>query len=121
MIKKILGNPFFKNVAILSSGTIISQIIVVITSFFLARLYNAQDFGVLSLFTSINLILVIIFSGRYELAIGLPKLSIDGKKILSIVIVLSSIFSLFYFFLILLEKKIFHFFHNELLESPVIY
>ena len=46
MIKKILGNPFFKNVAILSSGTIISQIIVVITSFFLARLYNAQDFGV---------------------------------------------------------------------------
>lgn len=121
MIKRVLGNPFFKNVAILSSGTIISQIVVVLTSFFLARLYNAQDFGVLSLFTSVNLILVIIFTGRYELAIGLPKLSLSGKKLLLIVFFLGGAFSLFYLFLIFLEKKLFHFFHNELFLSPVIY
>lgn len=121
MIKRIFENPFFKNVAILSSGTIISQIVVVITSFFLARLYNAQDFGVLSLFTSINLILVILFTGRYELAIGLPKLSLNGRKLLSIVLFLSGAFSLFYLFLIFLEKEIFHFFHNDLFLLPIIY
>lgn len=98
------NNSFLKGVTILSSGTIISQIVVVFSSLLLARIYNVSDFGILSLFTSINTILVILFTGRYELAIGLPEKTHEAKKIITWIAVIGFLCSLLYFVALMILK-----------------
>lgn len=127
MIKFKLDNSFLKGVTILSSGTIISQFVVVVSSLLLARIYEVKDFGFLSLFTSVNAILVILFTGRYELAIGLPTKNTEAKRIITLVTFLSFIFSLFYFAILLLLKyglnfnELNYFLHNNIVFLGPLY
>lgn len=80
---KIKSNKFLKNVSILMSGTILVQIIPMVISPLLTRLYTPEDFGVYTVFTSIITFLFIISTLRYEMAIVLPK---QNKDALSLVI-----------------------------------
>ena len=82
VINRVKTNSFLQNVAILSSGTIISQLIVIATSPLLSRLYSVESFGTLSIFTSFTVFLAVLSTGRYELALGLPSGNnkASGKK-----------------------------------------
>lgn len=102
-IKKILSNTtnnsLWKGVFLLGFGTIFAQIIIVLTTPILTRLYTPSDFGVLGIYNSILAIIITVISFRYELAIPVP---VQPKKaanlfILSVMIVgiLSVIFSVF--------------------------
>jgi hypothetical protein len=70
---RILRGPFMKNVAVLASGTALAQVLTVLAYPILMRLYNPGDFGLFALFGALNMTLVAIASGRYELAIVLAK------------------------------------------------
>jgi O-antigen/teichoic acid export membrane protein len=72
-MKKLLKSDFFKSVLTLFTGTALSQVIPMLASFALARLYDDYDYGVLEFFLKIQSFLVFIATLRYDQAVPLPK------------------------------------------------
>jgi len=60
-------------VAAISSGTAVSQLLLVLSTPLLTRLYLPSDFGVFAVFNSLLSIAVVASSLRYEIAIPLPR------------------------------------------------
>lgn len=91
MIKKYLKSEFLRNVATLMTGTALAQAVPLLISPILSRIYSPDDFGVLAMFMAVTAIIGVISTGRYELAIMLPKEDKDSKSIviLSLSIVVS--------------------------------
>lgn len=77
-LKKQLKNDLITNVLILLTGSVISQLINVIISPLLSRIYNPEDFGIYTIYSSIVGIFSVIICLKYELAIVLPKKSEDA-------------------------------------------
>jgi len=69
---KFFSAEFSRNVITLMFGTILAQIIPIVVSPILTRLYDPSEFGLFSVYAGIVGILAIIVTGRYELAIMLP-------------------------------------------------
>ena len=68
-----IKSPFFRHVAILTGGTVIAQIINLIASPIIARIYRPEDLGNFSTYVSMVSILAVIACLRYETAIPLSK------------------------------------------------
>jgi O-antigen/teichoic acid export membrane protein len=88
MVKKIKAyinrSEFTKNTVTLFTGTTVAQVIPVLISPVLSRLFSPGDFGLLALYMSISGILAVIATGRYEMAIMLPKKDEDAMNILAV-------------------------------------
>ena len=70
---KLLSSRFAKNVGILAGGTSVSQLLLILASPVLTRLYTPEDFGILAIYIAIVSIIVVVSGLRYELAIPLPE------------------------------------------------
>jgi lipopolysaccharide exporter len=82
-IKKFLNrSEFLKNSLILISGTTVAQVIPVVLSPVISRLFNSEDFAVFGLFFSIAGVISGIAAGTYEFAIVLPKKDVDAKNLM---------------------------------------
>ena len=116
---------FFKQAALLASGAAIAQIISILASPILTRLYSPEDFGLLAIFLSALSITAFISTGRYELAITIPKSSKEASNLVSLSIFLSLMFSAFlYIPIIIFGKEISKYsgidgLHNWLLLLPL--
>lgn len=106
-IKGLLQNPFFKNVSILASGSIIGQLVVVLASPILTRLFSVESFGVLAVFVSVTTVLALFSTGRYELAIVLPKDSSKALKLFKLILKIATTVSLILLLFIVILKNIF--------------
>lgn len=95
-------SEFAKNVLILLSGTTISQIVPIVISPVLTRIYNPSEFGLFALFISLVTFLSIFSTGRYEVPIILPKDDSDGINLVSLSFFLASTFSFLLIFLIII-------------------
>ena len=74
IVRKLsIKSELAKNVFTLFTGTSIAQTIPLITSPILTRLYTPEAFGVFSLYVTLVSILVFVATGRYDLALMLPK------------------------------------------------
>ncbi len=73
--------PFLQNVSIMLSGSAAGQMVSILLAPILTRLYSPQQFGVLSVYTALLMILVVIASLRYELTIPLAS---DEKDALNL-------------------------------------
>lgn len=74
LINKYLPrSEFTKGVFAISSGTMAGQVIVLIVTPIITRLYSPSDYGVLAVYASVIGVIAVISSLRYELAIPLPK------------------------------------------------
>jgi len=95
IIKKYINkSEFVKNSLTLFTGTSIAQLIPLIFSPVLSRLYSPEDFGVLALYMSFASILAVFATGRYEMAIVLPKKDSDAINIFSLSVIISVILGL---------------------------
>lgn len=94
-------SEFNKSVVTLMMGTAIAQAIPIVISPILTRIYTPNDFGIFAIFVAITSILGSIASGRYELAIMLPRKDEDAINIVAlgfiIIIILSLIMLLIVF------------------------
>jgi len=109
-------SEFSRNVLTLMTGTTIAQAIPIAISPILTRIYTPEDFGVFALFMSIASILSVVATGRYELAIMLPKKDEDAINIVALSILIS-------FFVSFLSLAIVFFFNDQittLLGNPEI-
>jgi len=101
MIKGIFANKFNQNVTILLIGTVISQAIPIAISPILTRLFTPEDFGVFALYFSLSMILSVVVTGRYEMAIMLPKENEDAVLVAKLAMIISFFISLLLFLVIL--------------------
>ncbi|MBV6450546.1 MAG: hypothetical protein MHPDNHAH_01270 [Anaerolineales bacterium] len=62
-------DPFVKNILKLSAGMGVSQILIVLATPFITRLYDAAEFGAWSIFTALQAVLGSVACFRYELSI----------------------------------------------------
>jgi O-antigen/teichoic acid export membrane protein len=111
MIKKIRTyinkSELTKNTLTLVTGTSIAQILPVVISPILTRIYSPSDFGVLALFISITMIFGTIANARYELAVILPEKDEDAINIFALGLTISTILStLLLIFVIVFHSKI---------------
>lgn len=80
---------FIKNFTKLICGTAGAQVITIVTLPFLTHMYAVEDFGLQAIYVSITSMLVIIASGRYELAILLPEKDDDAFSLAILSVLLS--------------------------------
>lgn len=86
-------SEFGRNVFTLMIGTGISQVIPLVISPILTRLYAPNHFGVFSLYVAIVTVISVIATGRYELAIMLPRKDSDASNLLVLSICIAAIIS----------------------------
>ena len=100
-LPKFKLSDFSQNVVTLISGTGIAQLLPIAVSPFLTRIYNPDEFGVFAVFISFVMIFSTVTTGRYELAIVLPKLDKNALMILIISITLTVVLNSLIFLLII--------------------
>ncbi|WP_337912514.1 lipopolysaccharide biosynthesis protein [Vibrio cholerae] len=91
-----MNKSFSKNVLTLMTGTGIAQAIPIAIIPILTRIFSPEDFGLLALYAACVSILGVVATGRYEIAIMLPKDDEDARLLLQ----LSMLVALFFSFLI---------------------
>ncbi len=103
--------PFVKNVALLVSGTALSQIIVVAISPIITRLFSPSDFGAFGVYTAVVGIFVTIAALKYDQALMLPQSIEEASNILAIasmsILLTSGVFALLCYALIIYAPGIF--------------
>ena len=95
-------SEFEKNVVKLISGTAVAQIISVLISPILTRLYTPEEFGIFTIIVSIYAMLALITGGRYEVAILLPKKKSDASNLMILALTINLAFSVLTLLVILL-------------------
>jgi len=83
-IKLAPPDSFLRNLAILGSGTAIAQLIPVLSSPILTRLYTPEDFGIFAVFMALISTFIPIICGKYEVALVLPRNNMEAKHLLGI-------------------------------------
>ena len=87
-------SEFVRNVLTLMTGTSIAQAIPIALSPVLTRIYGPDEFGLFALYTGVALVLSVIATGRYELAIMLPEKEEDAAELVKFASVITIFFSL---------------------------
>jgi O-antigen/teichoic acid export membrane protein len=105
--KKYLNRGgFIINVAKMLAGNAAAQTIGLITAPIIARLYTPEDFGSMTLVTSIIGILSVFSCLRYEQAIVLPKDNRDGLNLLALCLIISCLFAFSLLFFVWLLRNV---------------
>lgn len=80
---KFYNNKFFKSILLVSGGTALAQILNVLTSPLITRIYSPEEYGVFTIFTSF--LMVFSFSSlKYELAIPIAKKDSEAINIMGL-------------------------------------
>lgn len=81
-VKRIfLKGEFNRNVLTLMTGTGLAQVIPLAATPILSRIYSPEQFGIFALVLAVASSLSVVATGRYELAIMLPRKDVDAANI----------------------------------------
>lgn len=105
-LHRIKENVFLKNVLFVSGGTMFAQLIVLLFSPIISRIYTSTDFGVFQQYQAILSFLLVISGLRYEMAIFLPKENKDAYSILVLSLLINVCFSIFLLLAIAILRSI---------------
>mgnify|MGYP000625068917 CR=1 FL=1 len=84
MFKNLLKSEFSKNVFTLLTGSTIAQIIPFLLMPVISRLFSPEEFGLFAFYFSLISFFVVIATGRYELAILMPKKDSEGMNLVAL-------------------------------------
>jgi O-antigen/teichoic acid export membrane protein len=73
LVRRISKSAFWRNVSILTGGTVVAQAIMVLALPILTRLYSPHDFNLLAVFTSTLGLLSVASCLRFNVALSLPR------------------------------------------------
>ena len=73
ILKKKYKSEFLKSVFTLAVGSIVAQLLVVIASPFITRLYSPAEIGMYTYFLSSSQIFIAVINGRYDMSIVMEK------------------------------------------------
>ncbi len=93
-ISNLKNNRYLVQIVTLISGTLLAQIISLISIPILTRLYTPDEFGLYSIFFAITSVIGMVSSFSYEQAIVLPKSERSADAIVMLSIYITSIVTL---------------------------
>jgi len=96
IINKAKNNIFYQNVAVIASGAAVARIIGLFTAPIITRLYTPEDYGILSVFTSIVGIIGSLATLRYAVTIPLPEKEEVANNILRLSFLITFSLSIFW-------------------------
>ncbi|MCH2081838.1 MAG: oligosaccharide flippase family protein [Saprospiraceae bacterium] len=96
-LTRLLSGEYYKNIATLITGSSLSQLILIVLTPVLTRLFSPDDFGLYSLFLTIVAILGVIGTGRYEVALLLPKEEEEAQHLFQLSTALGLLFAILLF------------------------
>jgi O-antigen/teichoic acid export membrane protein len=79
---------FARSVTVLAGGTALGQVVTVLVSPILTRLYSPEDFGVFGVYASMLGIITVVASLRYEYAVPLPEDDETAANVLALCFIL---------------------------------
>lgn len=97
---------FKRNAVQLSSGTIVSQAIILSITPILTRLIEPSSFGAMAIFSGIYAVLAGVLTLKYEQSILLPKSNTIALGLTSLVIQLSALLSLLLFITLIVASTV---------------
>ena len=101
MLKRLnMKSDFVRHVVTLMTGTAVAQAIPIAMSPILTRIYTPEDFGLFALYMSTSALLAEVATGRYELAIMLPKKDEDARDIFVLSVMIATILSFLSFLVV---------------------
>lgn len=108
LLRKLVPTGHYAhNIATLMTGTGLAQAIPIVVSPILTRLYGPESFGIYALYVAIVSIAAVLVTGRYEVAVLLPKQDRDALHVAVLSILLScSVSALLFLATILFGKPI---------------
>ena len=111
-------NEFFRNVATLMTGSTIAQIIALAIYPILADIYSPEEHGLFSLYMSIIAITGILSTGRYQIAILMPKEDKRAMNLVALAMAIAVVVSLILLLVVIFfRSEISGLFKNEGLEK----
>ena len=81
------SRSLYKNLAVLLSGTVLAQLVNILASPILSRVYEPDAFGIFGLYSAVGMVLSLPATLRYDLAIVLPDEDDDGVKLVHLAFV----------------------------------
>ncbi|MEI3153686.1 MAG: hypothetical protein V8S95_00110 [Odoribacter sp.] len=100
LVERIRRSEVISHVLTLSTGSIIAQLIPILASLILARLYSPEDFGTWGIFSSYATMLAIIGGGRYEAVIVHAKRRVDAINLFVLSVLILCLLSFVFLLLI---------------------
>jgi lipopolysaccharide exporter len=89
LFSRLKQSVFAKNVGILTVGTTVAQVVAIIVTPFLSRIFTPSDYGLLALFSAVLAVTATTVSLSYPIRIILPKTNHEAVRILLISLLLS--------------------------------
>ena len=80
-----------RGILLFSSGTAMAQLITVVASLIIARLYTPTEFGVFALFAAISTVGAALAGWRYEVAVVIPETEKEARAVLFLACALGSL------------------------------
>lgn len=90
-LSKIKNSEFARNFATLMSGTVLAQLLPMLMSPIMTRIFNPADYGLLGLYMAISGMFNVVVTSQYNHAIMLPDKDDDSINIIGLCIVISLI------------------------------
>ena len=120
MKSNVFNSIFMKNVSKLALGTGIAQLITILASPILTRIFSPEQYGIFALFISMITILSVFSTFRYEYAIVLPKSKRRAEELYFLCIFITILVSIFFFAIaFLFGKKILIFLNFDSLSDYI--
>lgn len=93
-LNKLIKSKFVRNVTIMATGTAGAQVITLISSPVITRLYGPEAFGIMGTFSALINLIIPIAALTYPIAIVLPKKHREAKDILNLSLIVTGILAL---------------------------
>lgn len=100
-VKKILNkyigdSEYKKNILLMTGGRVVAQLIPILITPVITRIYSPKEFGLFAVFLTIVSFVASVSNGRYCLAILLPKKKINAQRLVLISMFFTSIVSVLF-------------------------
>ncbi|WP_194439043.1 lipopolysaccharide biosynthesis protein [Vibrio fluminensis] len=96
---------FLRGVSLLIGGTLSAQVLMIVFSPLLTRLYSPEDFGLLAIYSSVLSIGILLASLRYDVAIPLPEEDDEAVSIVALSLIIVLTVSILAFFVVFFWGK----------------
>lgn len=84
---------FLKDVSILTTGSVVGQVINIASYMLFARWFKPEEFGVFGIFLAIHIVLAEVVNGKLDIAVMLPKDENDTRKLVQSSIIIGLVFA----------------------------
>jgi O-antigen/teichoic acid export membrane protein len=122
IVRQIKSSEFLRNVLTLVSANTLAQAIALLIYPMLTRIYTTEEHGLFALYMSIISITAIVSTGKYEMAVILPKEERKSLGLLKLSISISIVFSVFLLLMVIPFRSTFaHWLGNSEIKNWLIF